>query len=115
MSMPTGDSPEDVQAYYQYLQGHHITDGRVETWHIDWFAVAWLWGFVVVMTIAILYWVKQYRTTRQRPSIYPMDAFGGWTAEAARPATVFFIALTLFIVAFDAAIIIGHLVWGQKF
>jgi uncharacterized membrane protein YtjA (UPF0391 family) len=44
-----------------------------------------------------------------------MDAFGGWTAEAAGPATVFFIVFTLFVVAFDAAIIIGHLVWGQRF
>jgi hypothetical protein len=115
MAMPTGDSPQDVQDYYEYLQGHHITDGRVETWHVDWFAVAWLWGFVAVMTIAILYWVKQYRTTRQRPGIYPMDAFGGWTSEGAGPATAFFIVFTLFIVAFDAAIIIGHLVWGQRF
>ena len=31
MSMPTGDSPQDVHDYYQYLQSHHITDGRVAT------------------------------------------------------------------------------------
>lgn len=115
MSMPTGDSPQEVQDYYTYLQGHHIVDGRVETWNVDWFALAWLWGFVAVMTVAILYWVKQYRTTRQRPSIYPMDRFGGWTAEGAGPATAFFLILTLFLVLFDVAIIVGHLVNGQTF
>jgi hypothetical protein len=115
MAMPTGDSPQEVNDYYQYLQGHHINDGRVETWHVDWFAIAWLWGFVAVMTIALLFWIKQYRTTRQRPSIYPLDTFGGFTAEAAGPATGFFILFTAFVIAFDAVIIIGHLVWGQKF
>jgi hypothetical protein len=114
MSMPTGDSPQDVRDYYQYLQSHHITDGRVATWHVDWFALAWLWGFVAVMSIALLFWIKQYRTTRQ-PTIYPLDVFGGWTTEAARPATAFFLFLTVFLVAFDAAIIIGHLIWGQTF
>jgi hypothetical protein len=115
MSMPSGDSPEEVRDYYLYLQGHHINDSRVGTWHVDWFAIAWLWGFLAVMIVGLLLWVRQYRTTRQRPSIYPLDTFGGWTSEAAGPATVFFIVLTGFIVAFDVVIIIGHLVWGQKF
>jgi hypothetical protein len=113
--MPTGDSPQEVHDYYLYLQGHHINDGRVGTWHVDWFAIGWLWGFVAVMTVALLFWVKQYRTTRQRTGLYPPDTFGGWTSEAAAPATAFFVLLTGFIVAFDVAIIVGHLVWGQKF
>jgi hypothetical protein len=115
MSMPSGDSPRDVQDYYDYLQSHHVVDGRVATWHVDWWALGWLWGFTAAMVIALVYWVRQYRTTRQRPSIYPMDVFGGWTAEAAGPATRFFVVLTFFLVAFDAAIIIGHIVWGQRF
>jgi hypothetical protein len=113
--MPTGDSPQDAQDYYLYLQSHHITDGRVETWQIDWFALAWLWGFVAVIVLAIFLWIRQYRTTRQKTGIYPLDTFGGWTTEAAGPATAFFVILTAFIVAFDAAIIIGHSIWGQKF
>ena len=47
MAMPSGDTPEKAQQYYQYLQAHHETDGRVDTWTVDWFALAWLWGFVV--------------------------------------------------------------------
>ncbi len=113
--MPTGDSPQEVHDYYLYLQGHHINDGRVATWHVDWFALGWLWGFVAVITVALLLWVRQYRTSRQRPGIYQPDIFGGGTSEAAAPATVFFVLLTAFLVAFDAVIIVGHLVWGQKF
>ena len=113
--MPTGDSPQEVRDYYTYLQGHHIIDGRVATWHIDWFALAWLWGFVAVMSLILLLWVRQYRTTRQRIGLYPLDSFGGETSEAAGPATVFFVWFTGFLVAFDVVIVVGHLVWGQKF
>ena len=115
MSMPRGDSPSTAEKYYLYLQGHHESDGRVATWHVDWLSLAWLWGFLIVMVVALLLWVKQYRTTRQRTGIYPVDRFGGWTSEAAGPATVFFLVFTAFIVAFGVAIIVGHIVYGQKF
>jgi hypothetical protein len=115
MSMPTGDSPQKAQDYYTYLQGHHIIDGRSQTWSVDWFALAWLWGFLVVMTLAVLLWVKQYRTTRQKTGIYPIDSFGGWTSEAAGPATLFFILLTIVLTGFAVVIVVGHIIWGQRF
>jgi hypothetical protein len=113
--MPRGDSPEKVQQYYQYLQGHHESEGRISTWHVDWMALAWEWGFVIVLVLAVLLWVKQYRTTRQRTGIYPLDSFGGWTTEAAGPATAFFLLFTLVVAGFGVVIIVGHLIWGQKF
>ncbi len=68
-----------------------------------------------MLVLALLLWVKQYRSTRQRSGIYPIDTFGGWTTEAAGPATVFFLLFTAVIVAFGIAIIVGHIVYGQKF
>jgi len=112
---PKGDTPEKARDFYLYLQGHHETEGRVATWHVDWLSLAWLWGFLIVLVLALLLWVKQYRTTRQRPGIYPIDSFGGWTTEGAGPATIFFILFTAFMVAFSVAIIVGHIVYGQKF
>jgi hypothetical protein len=112
---PSGDSPEKVRQFYEYLQGHQETTSPEQTWHVDWMSLAWLWGFVAVLVFALLIWVKQYRTTRQRTGIYPIDSFGGWTTEAAGPATVFFILFTAFVVAFAVAIIVGHIVYGQKF
>ncbi len=114
-SMPSGDSPQTAQDYYLYLQGHHQTDARVVTWTVDWVSIAWLWGFLIVMVIGLLWWVRQYRTTRQRTGIYPVDSFGGYTSEMAGPATFFFIFLTVFLTAFAVAIIVGHIVFGQKF
>jgi hypothetical protein len=115
MGMPTGDSPQKVEEYYLYLQGHHETDHTVATWHVDWMSLAWMWGFVVVLSLAIILWVWQYRTTRHRAGLYPVDDFGGFTTEMAGPATRFFLLLTVVLTGFAVALIVGHLVWGQKF
>lgn len=115
MSMPTGDSPQTVDQYYDYLQAHHQTDHEVATWHVDWVDLAWLWGFLIVLALGILFWVLQYRTTRQRNGIYPLDTFGGYTSEQAGPATFFFVLVTVVLTGFAVALIVGHLVWGQKF
>jgi hypothetical protein len=115
MSMPSGDSPQKAQAYYDYLNSHHIIDGRVETWHVDWLSIAWLWGFLAALVLTLLFWVRQYRTTRQRTGLYPIDRFGGWTSEAAGPATLFFLLLTAGLTAFAVVLVVGHIIWGQTF
>jgi hypothetical protein len=115
MSIPTGKSPDTAERYYQYLQGHQETTGRVETWHVDWMSLAWLWGFMIALTVVTLLWIWQYRTTRQRAGVYPVDKFGGFTTELAGPASRFFLVLSALLTAFATALIVGHLVWGQKF
>jgi hypothetical protein len=119
MSMPSGDSPQKAEQYYRYLQGHQLAPhphGRLATWHVDWVALAWMWGFTIVLVLLLLLWVKQYRTTRQpRAWISPLDDWGGWTSEQARPATGFFWFLLVVLVASTAVIAVGHLISGQKF
>lgn len=113
--MPEGDSPQKVREFYDYLNGHQQGTHPVATWHVSWMSLAWLWGFTVILVFTILLWVKQYRTTRQRTGLYPVDTFGGWTSEGAGPATIFFLLFVAVVVAFAVAIIVGHIVWGQKF
>jgi hypothetical protein len=115
MGMPTGDSPQQAEDYYRYLNSHQIIDGRVQTWHVDWLSLVWLWGFLVALLIGVALWVMQYRTTRHRAGIYPVDNFGGWTTEAASPATRFFVVLTIFLTGFAVVLVVGHLIWGQTF
>jgi hypothetical protein len=114
-SMPSGESPQHARSYYEYLQGHQETLHVPKTWTVDWLSLAWLWGFVIVMSLAIIWWIWQNRSTRQRTGIYPIDSFGGYTTELAGPATLFFLLLVAVIAAFAVALIVGHLVWGQKF
>jgi hypothetical protein len=74
-----------------------------------------MWGFVIVLAVTIVWWIWQNRSTRQRAGLYPVDEFGGYTTELAGPATWFFLLLTVIIAAFAVVLIVGHLVWGQKF
>ena len=115
MGMPSGESPEKAQQYYNYLQGHSETHYRAATWHVHWLDLAWLWGFLIVLALATLLWIWQYRTTRQRAGIYPVDSFGGYTTEMAGPSTFFFILLTIVLAGWAVALIVGHIVFGQRF
>jgi hypothetical protein len=115
MGMPSGDSPQKAQQYFHYLQGHDQTFYRAATWHVRWLDLAWLWGFMIALTLATLLWVWQYRSTRQKRALYPVDSFGGYTTELAGPATFFFLALTVVLVGWAVALIFGHLFWGQLF
>jgi hypothetical protein len=113
--MPKGDTPQQAQDYYQYLLAHHETEHPVRTWTVDWMSLAWLWGFVVALSVILLWWVWQYRSTRQKSSIYPVDSWSGFTTELAGPSTRFFILLSAIIVGFAIVLIVGHLVNGQIF
>jgi len=117
MGMPRGDydSPTKVQQYYHYLQGHQETMQAPAAWHVRWLDLAWLWGFVIVLVVVTLLWVWQYRSTRQKAGLYPVDQFGGYTSELAGPASLFFLVLSLILTGFAVVLIVGHLVWGQKF
>jgi hypothetical protein len=115
MGMPSGDSPQTAQSYYHYLQAHQETMQRAATWHVRWLDLAWLWGFVIVLSLIAIWWIWQYRSTRQKGGIYPTDSFGGYTTELAGPATLFFLLLTAVLTGFAVVLIVGHIVWGQKF
>ena len=114
MSMPSGDSPQTAQQYYHYLQAHQIVPhGRDVTWHVDWTALYWMWGFVIVLAVILFAWVRGYRSARQVLS--PLDTWAGYTTEAAGPASFFFFLLTVVVVVFGGVMVVGHLISGQKF
>jgi hypothetical protein len=113
--MPSGDSPQSVHQYYEYLQAHQQTMQEPATWHVRSLDLAWLWGFLVALSLILILWVWQYRSTRQRAGLYPVDDFGGYTTELAGPATFFFLLLCVIVAAFAVVLIVGHIVWGQKF
>jgi hypothetical protein len=115
MTMPSGSSPQEAEAYFRYLNAQHLSDGRVGTWHVDWVSIAWIWGFVAALCLVLLLWIRQYRTTRGLPGLYPVATFGGWTSERATPATRFFFVLSAIVTAFAVVLIVGHLVDGQVY
>jgi len=115
MAMPSGESPQHAQDFYHHLLANHQTEHRVSMWTVDWYGLAWLWGFVAALALILIWWVWQYRSTRQRDRIYPVDNWAGFTTELAGPASLFFVLLTAIITGFAVALIVGHIVNGQMF
>jgi hypothetical protein len=113
--MPSGDSPAKAHQFYEYLLSHHETERPVEAWYVNWYALAWVWGFVAALSVILIWWVRQYRTTRQKPRIYSVDDWSGFTSELAGPSTLFFLLLTVILTGFAVALIVGHIVNGQIF
>jgi hypothetical protein len=74
-----------------------------------------LWGFVVVLCLVFAVWVRDYRSTHPQTGISPLDRWSGYTTEAAGRVPIFFWLVTLALVAFGAAVVIGHLISGQVF
>jgi hypothetical protein len=114
-SMPSGESPTHAQRFYDYLQAHQETQYRPDTWHVRWVDLAWLWGFVIVLAATLLWWIWQYRTTRQKTRIYAVDSWSGFTSELAGPATLFFLIFVAILTGFAVVLIVGHIVDGQIF
>jgi heme/copper-type cytochrome/quinol oxidase subunit 2 len=114
MGMPTGDSPQTAEQYYLYLQGHQLEPhGRVETWHIDWTSLAWLWGFVLIVILILFVWIRDYRSHREPLS--PLDRWGGYATEASSRVPLSMWIIGAIVVALGAVLVIGHLISGQKF
>ena len=114
MAMPSGDSPEKAQEFYQYLQAHHETDGRVVTWNVDWFSLAWLWGFMIVLTR------RDHLVGLAVPDDAPAASIRSTASAGTRPSSqarrrASSSCFTVVLTGFAVAIIVGHLVWGQKF
>ena len=115
MAMPRGDSPQKAQEFYNYLLAHHETEHPVKTWHVNWLSLAWMWGFVAALSLILILWIWQYRTTRQKTRIYAVDSWSGFTSELAGPATLFFLIFVAILTGFAVALVVGHLVNGQTF
>jgi hypothetical protein len=116
MAMPRGDSVQTVNDYYQYLQARQLTPhGRTETWHIDWVSLRWFWGFVIVLALILLVWIRDYRSSWVKTGISELDRFGGYATEAAGRVPLSFWVFTILVAGFGAEFVIGHLISGQLF
>src|SRR2546423_8894704 len=107
MAMPKGDSPQKVQDYYHYLQAHQLEPhGRVQTWHVDWTSLGWMWGFVAALVIIFFFWIRDYRSTHPQTGIAPLDRWGGYTTDAGGRAALLFSNVQLMNLTLRAAVLI---------
>ena len=115
MGMPSGDSPAKAQAYYHYLNAHQLTMQRPATWEVRWLDLAWLWGFVIVLSLVLLLLGLAVPLDPAEGGHLPGGQLRRLHDGARRPGDVFFLLLTVIVTAFAVVLIVGHIVWGQKF
>ena len=115
MSMPTATRPRRSKDFYLYLQGHQQTTHPVQTWHVDWMSLAWLWGFVVVIVVVLAALGQAVPDDEAAHGHLSGGQLRRLDDGSAGPATGFFLLFTAIVVGFAVALIVGHIVWGQKF
>ena len=87
----------------------------MKTWHVDWMSLAWMWGFVAALSLILIWWIWQYRTTRQKQGSTRSTTGAGSRASSRARRRCFFLLLTAILTGFAIALIVGHIVNGQIF
>src|SRR3954466_9399386 len=109
--VPTGDTPEVVQAYYQYLLAHYInpTAQNIAT---NWFLVGIVLGWVTIVTG--LFFVYFRRSRSEKPSrLYPVETYNGYISESNADTGIFLYVFFALVVLWLLYITIGDLTQGQ--
>ena len=113
-SMPSGESPQHA-AFYDYLQAHQQTMYKPDTWHVAGSTLRGCGASSIVLCAVLIWWVWQYRSTRQAGRHLRGGHVGRIHDGAGAGRRRFFFLLTVVVVGWAVALIVGHLVWGQKF
>lgn len=109
--VPTGDTPEIVQAYYQYLLAHYINP-TVQNTATNWFLVGVVLGWVAIVTG--LFFVYFRRVRSEKPSkLYPVETYNGYISESNAGTGIFLYVFFALVVLWLLYITVGDLTQGQ--
>ncbi|MCB0087834.1 MAG: hypothetical protein KDE54_07965 [Caldilineaceae bacterium] len=98
--VPTGNSSETVQQYYNHLY-HHYLDTLTQTYYIHWDTLGWVLLWLVVLAGSFYAFTRWQRNTRQPSEPYPVESYNGYIQESNGPVgtflTVFFIGMVVWL------------------
>lgn len=111
--VPTGDTPEIVQAYYEYLLAHYINPAMQNT-GTNWFIVGIVLGWVaIVVGLCFIYF---RRSRSEKPSIlYPVETYNGYISESNAGTGIFLYVFFALVVIWLLYITISNLTFGQLY
>jgi hypothetical protein len=111
--VPTGDTPEIVQAYYEYLLAHYInpTAQNIAT---NWFLVGVVVGWVAI--VSGLFFIYFRRVRNEKPSqLYPVETYNGYISESNGGTGVFLYVFFALVVLWLLYITVSNLTQGQLY
>lgn len=111
--VPTGDTPEIVQAYYEYLLAHYINPTFQNT-GTNWFIVGVVLGWVAIIVGIVFIYFRRSRS--EKPSrLYPVETYNGYISESNAGTGIFLYIFFALVVLWLLYITISNLTQGQLY
>lgn len=111
--VPTGDTPEIVEQYYQYLLAHYIAP-VTQNVTPNWFLIGATLGWVAIISgLGFLYF---RRVRNEKPSrLYPVETYNGYISESNGGVGIFLFVFFGLIVLWLLWTTISNLTQGQLY
>lgn len=111
--VPSGDTPEAVQAYYQYLLAHYINPAS-QNIATNWLVVGVVLGWVAL--ISALFFIYFRRARNEKPSrLYPVETYNGYISESNAGVGVFLYIFFALVVLWLLYVTVSNLTQGQLY
>lgn len=111
--VPTGDTPEAVAAYYQYLLAHYINP-TAQNIGTNWFFIGITLGWVAIVTGLFFIYFRRVRS--EKPSrLYPVETYNGYISESNADTGIFLYVFFGLVVLWLLYITIANLTQGQLY
>jgi hypothetical protein len=109
--VPSGDTPEIVEQYYEYLLQHYINPLAQNT-GLNWIIVAVTLGWVAI--VAALFFIYFRRSRSEKPSqLYPVETYNGYISESNAGTGTFLFIFFALVVLWLLYTTISDLTMGQ--
>jgi hypothetical protein len=111
--VPTGDTPEIVQAYYEYLLAHYVnpTAQNIVT---NWLLVSVTLGWVAIVAGLILIYFRRVRS--EKPSkLYPVETYNGYISESNATTGAFLYIFFALVILWLLWVTVSNLTQGQLY
>jgi hypothetical protein len=111
--VPTGDTPEVVEQYYQYLLSHYINP-IAQNVTPNWPLIAATLGWVAIVFGLVFIYFRRARN--EKPStLYPVETYNGYISESNAGVGAFLFILFALVVLWLLWITISNLTQGQLY
>ncbi len=111
--VPSGNTPEAVQAYYQYLLAHYISpvSQNIAT---NYAIIGVTLGWVAIITG--LFFIYFRRVRNEKPSeLYPVETYNGYISESNGGVGVFLYIFFALVVLWLLYVTVSNLTQGQLY
>ena len=112
--VPSGNSSQAAQDFYNYLHAHFLAVIPGDRTHILWTGPIWIAVFAVILVgFFFLYSMYLSRVHRKRGEMYGASSFGGSILERIGPLSMFSWVVWGLIIAWALYFIVTQILYGQ--